>query len=43
MSLLALMEREGFDPRYNLTLLYPLAETVRTAVNTVEERQAAKA
>ena len=43
MSLLALMEREGFDPWYNLTLLYPLAETVRTAVNTVEERQAAKA
>ena len=27
MSLLALMEREGFDPWYNLTLLYPLAKT----------------
>ena len=32
MSLLALMEREGFDPWYNLTLLYPLADPLAASV-----------
>ena len=35
MSLLALMEREGFDPWYNPTLLYPLADPLAASVQAV--------